>query len=92
MHYTWVMKEGQEDKCVSPFNSNATYKIDGAQRAHRKLSNEDGLKKKIMTTRNRISSRSRRHIDDAKANEDYENFKKALPIKNFLHYPTYQAI
>ena len=66
---------------VSPFNSNATCKIDGAQRAHRKLSNEDGLKKKIITTRNRISSRSRRHIDDAKANEDYENFKKALPIK-----------
>ena len=31
---------------LSPFNSNTTCKIDGAQRAHRKLSNEDGLKKK----------------------------------------------
>ena len=27
-----------------------------------------------------------------KASVNYENFKKALPIKNFLHYPTYQAI
>ena len=66
---------------VSPFNTKATCKIDGAQRTHRKLSNEDELKKKIITTRNRLSTRSRRNIEDAKVNEDYENFKNALPIK-----------
>ncbi len=66
---------------ISPFNTNATCKIDGAQRAHRELSNKNKLQKKITTTRNRLSQRSRRHINDAEVCKDYDNFSNTLRIK-----------
>lgn len=66
---------------MSPFNTNASCKIDGAQRTHRKLSNEDVLKKKITTTRNKLSQRCRRNNNDPELCKEYENFLDTLQIK-----------
>ena len=66
---------------MSPFNQKATCKIDGAQRTHRKLSNEDELQKNIAKARNRLGQRRRRSTEKATANEDYKNFKNTLNIK-----------
>ena len=66
---------------MSPFNKKTTCKIDGAQRTHRKNTREDELQKSIAKAQNRLGQRSRRHIDDAKANEDYNNFSNAVDIK-----------
>lgn len=66
---------------ISPFNTNATCKIDGAQRTHRKHSNEDVLKKKITTTRNKLSQRCRRNNNDPELCKKYDTFLDTLSIK-----------
>ena len=66
---------------MSPFNKKATCKIDGAQRAHRKLSNEDELKKKIAATRNKLSQRCRRNNNDPELCKKYDTFLDTLSIK-----------
>ena len=65
---------------TSPFNTNTTCKIDGAQRTHRTHSNEDELDKKIRLKKKARYQYYYRHSNSEKACRDYDNFMDTLKL------------
>lgn len=63
---------------MSPFNTNATCKIDGAQRTHRAHSNENDLDKQIRLKKKARYQYYYRHSNSEKACKDYDNFMDTL--------------
>ena len=63
---------------MSPFNTNATCKIDGAQRTHRKHSDENDLDKKIRLKKNARYQDYYRHRNSEKVCKEYNIFQDTI--------------
>ena len=63
---------------MSPFNTNATCKIDGAQRTHRKHSDEKDLDKKIRLKKKARYQDYYRHRNSEKACKEYNIFQDTI--------------
>lgn len=66
---------------ISPYNKNATCKVDGAQRTHRTHAGEDELDKKIRLKKKARYQYYYRHNKDTKVCKDYDVFLDTLRQK-----------